>query len=220
VRIACLMAGMLGCGENLIRESSFANQSLNSAKVVLVRGHNRFVARLINTRDRQRSRSVPNAILSGFPVSPFGAIMGHAQTCPPHQDHLSRCDPARSLADTDGCSCRTSPRNEGGARAGRQPAEQPGGCAFPGGTEPGVLAGSRALVWWAVSSALVDRMRDPYIREKFTREHGAARRQAKEYFERYPKDRYQTEVESWRHLQSSNIEFTMKRLREPIESSG
>src|SRR5258706_15080848 len=28
--------------------------------------------------------------------------------------------------------------------------------------------------------------------------------------------RYPTEVESWRHLQSQNIEFTMKRLREPI----
>jgi hypothetical protein len=27
---------------------------------------------------------------------------------------------------------------------------------------------------------------------------------------------YQTEVESWRELQSQNIEFTMKRLREPI----
>jgi hypothetical protein len=60
--------------------------------------------------------------------------------------------------------------------------------------------------------------RDPFIREKFTREHTAARKLAKEYFERYPKDRYQTEVESWRHLQSSNIEFTMKRLREPIAS--
>jgi hypothetical protein len=32
------------------------------------------------------------------------------------------------------------------------------------------------------------------------------------------KDRYQTEVESWRELQSQNIEFTMKRLREPVES--
>ena len=32
---------------------------------------------------------------------------------------------------------------------------------------------------------------------------------------RDPKDRYQTEVESWRKLQSDNIEFTMKRLREP-----
>jgi hypothetical protein len=29
-------------------------------------------------------------------------------------------------------------------------------------------------------------------------------------FERFPKDRYQTEVESWRLLQSANIEFTMK----------
>jgi len=38
---------------------------------------------------------------------------------------------------------------------------------------------------------------------------------SKEYFEKYPKDRYQTEVESWRKLQSDNIEFTMKRLRRP-----
>jgi hypothetical protein len=59
--------------------------------------------------------------------------------------------------------------------------------------------------------------RDPFIREKFTPEHTAARKLAKEYFERYPKDRYKTEVESWRNLQSANIEFTMKRLREPIE---
>ena len=39
---------------------------------------------------------------------------------------------------------------------------------------------------------------------------------AVEYFERFPK----TEVESWRNLQSDNIEFTMKRLREPIETGG
>jgi hypothetical protein len=58
--------------------------------------------------------------------------------------------------------------------------------------------------------------RDPYIRDKFTREHGEARRVAREYFAKYPKDRYQTEVESWHHLQSRNYEFTMKRLREPI----
>ena len=54
--------------------------------------------------------------------------------------------------------------------------------------------------------------RDPFIREKFTRERSAARKVAAEYFERYPKDRYQTEVESWRNLQSANIEFTMRRL--------
>ena len=58
---------------------------------------------------------------------------------------------------------------------------------------------------------------DPYIREKFTKDRNAARLLAVEYFRRFPKDRYQTEVESWRHLQSQNIEFTMKRLREPIE---
>jgi hypothetical protein len=62
--------------------------------------------------------------------------------------------------------------------------------------------------------------RDPYIREKFTRERSAARKVAQEYFERFPKDRYQTEIESWRHLQSQNIEFTMKRLREPVDHGG
>jgi hypothetical protein len=60
----------------------------------------------------------------------------------------------------------------------------------------------------------------PFIREKFTRERTAARKLAAEYFRRFPKDRYQTEVESWRHLQSQNIEFTMRRLREPIEGAG
>ncbi len=62
--------------------------------------------------------------------------------------------------------------------------------------------------------------RDPFIREKFTRERNAARKHAAEYFERFLKDRYQTEIESWRHLQSQSIEFTMKRLREPVESGG
>lgn len=62
--------------------------------------------------------------------------------------------------------------------------------------------------------------RDPFLREKFTRERSAVRKQAQEYFERYPKDRYQALVEIWRNLQSANFEFTMKRLREPIESAG
>jgi hypothetical protein len=61
---------------------------------------------------------------------------------------------------------------------------------------------------------------DPFIREKFTRERSFAKKLAAEYFARFPKDRYRTEVESWRHLQSQNIEFTMKRLREPIETGG
>jgi hypothetical protein len=61
---------------------------------------------------------------------------------------------------------------------------------------------------------------DPFIREKFTKNLNAARKHAAEYFRRFPKDRYRTEVESWRELQSQNIEFTMKRLREPIEGDG
>ena len=60
-------------------------------------------------------------------------------------------------------------------------------------------------------------MKDLFIREKFTRAHSFARKLAKEYFEKYPKDRYQTEVESWRKLQSDNIEFVMKRLRESLK---
>jgi hypothetical protein len=58
-------------------------------------------------------------------------------------------------------------------------------------------------------------VRDTYIREKFTRNIIAARELARQYFERSPKDRYDTRVESWREIQSYNIEFTMKRLREP-----
>jgi hypothetical protein len=58
--------------------------------------------------------------------------------------------------------------------------------------------------------------RDPYVRDKFTRTIVAGRQLAREYFARYPKDRYATAVETWRDLQSYNIEFTMKRLREPI----
>jgi hypothetical protein len=57
----------------------------------------------------------------------------------------------------------------------------------------------------------------PLHPRKFTRERSAARKLAQEYFQRFPKDRYHTEVESWRLLQSANIEFTMKRLREPEE---
>ena len=57
---------------------------------------------------------------------------------------------------------------------------------------------------------------ESYIREKFTREHDAARRLARLYFEKFPKDLYLTEIESWRHLEEQTYEFTMKRLREPI----
>jgi hypothetical protein len=62
--------------------------------------------------------------------------------------------------------------------------------------------------------------KDPYIREKFTKERSAARKLAERNFRNFPKERYRTEIESWRELQSQNVEFTMKRLREPVESGG
>jgi hypothetical protein len=43
---------------------------------------------------------------------------------------------------------------------------------------------------------------DPHVREKFTRERSAARQLVVDYFRRFPKDCYQTEVLSWRNLQS------------------
>jgi hypothetical protein len=46
--------------------------------------------------------------------------------------------------------------------------------------------------------------RDPVIREKFTRERSAARKLVAEYFERFPKEQFKTEVESWCHLQSKH----------------
>ena len=62
--------------------------------------------------------------------------------------------------------------------------------------------------------------RDPFIGEKFIKERWAARKAIREYYKRFPNKRYQTELESWRHLQSQNFEFVMKRLREPIDSAG
>ena len=76
-------------------------------------------------------------------------------------------------------------------------------------------AGARLDLQRAARSPGRDTPRDPYIREKFTREISHARKVAREYLAKYPKDRYETEVESWADIQSYNIEFTMKRLREP-----
>ena len=72
----------------------------------------------------------------------------------------------------------------------------------------------------ARGALMVPMPRDPFVREKFTKERSAARRAIREYFKRYPNELFQTELESWRLLQSQNFEFTMKRLREPIEDGG
>ena len=51
-----------------------------------------------------------------------------------------------------------------------------------------------------------------FRRETFRLPREKARETAKEWFERYPKAAYMTEVESWRVLDDDLIEFTMRRL--------
>jgi hypothetical protein len=49
-------------------------------------------------------------------------------------------------------------------------------------------------------------------RETYRLPRERARETAREWFDRYPKAAYMTEVESWRVLDDGLIEFTMRRL--------
>jgi len=49
-------------------------------------------------------------------------------------------------------------------------------------------------------------------RETFRLPRLEARAKAREWFERYPKAAYMTEIESWRELGDDEIEFVMRRL--------
>lgn len=49
-------------------------------------------------------------------------------------------------------------------------------------------------------------------RETFTMPRADAREKAREWFSRFPKAAYMTEVEHWRELADGQIEFTMRRL--------
>jgi hypothetical protein len=49
-------------------------------------------------------------------------------------------------------------------------------------------------------------------RETFCLPREAARAKAREWFERFPKAAYMTEIESWRELSGDRIEFVMRRL--------
>ncbi len=53
---------------------------------------------------------------------------------------------------------------------------------------------------------------DPWRRETFCLPRIEAREKAREWFERYPKAAYMTEIESWRELADDKIEFVMRRL--------
>ena len=49
-------------------------------------------------------------------------------------------------------------------------------------------------------------------RETFCMPRLEAREKAREWFDRYPKAAYMTEIESWRELADGQIEFTIRRL--------
>jgi hypothetical protein len=53
---------------------------------------------------------------------------------------------------------------------------------------------------------------DSWRRESFTLPRAEARVKAREWFDRYPKAAYLTEIEFWRELEDGQIEFTMRRL--------
>jgi hypothetical protein len=61
-------------------------------------------------------------------------------------------------------------------------------------------------------SAMRQRRESQWRRDTFTLPREAARAKAKEWFSRFPKAAYMTEVESWRELDGDQIEFTMRRL--------
>jgi len=64
----------------------------------------------------------------------------------------------------------------------------------------------------AARGAAQKRHTPSFRRETFTLPREAARATAREFFARYPKAAYMTEIESWRELPGDRIEFTMRRL--------
>lgn len=56
------------------------------------------------------------------------------------------------------------------------------------------------------------RTRDGFLRETFVLPRGQAREKAREWFDRWPKQAYWTEVESWVERPGDVIEFTLRRL--------
>lgn len=53
---------------------------------------------------------------------------------------------------------------------------------------------------------------DGFVRETFTLSRLDARAKAREWFDRWPRQAYWTEIENWRECQDDMIEFTMRRL--------
>jgi hypothetical protein len=53
---------------------------------------------------------------------------------------------------------------------------------------------------------------DAWRRESFCLPRDEARAKAREWFERFPKAAYMTEIESWREVADDRIEFVIRRL--------
>ena len=53
---------------------------------------------------------------------------------------------------------------------------------------------------------------DAWRRETFCLPRDEARAKAREWFERFPKAAYMTDIESWREVADDRIEFVMRRL--------
>jgi hypothetical protein len=60
---------------------------------------------------------------------------------------------------------------------------------------------------------LRQKLDDGFVRESFTQSRDTARRTARDFLDRFPKQAYMSEVERWRELPDGSIEFTMRRLR-------
>ena len=56
------------------------------------------------------------------------------------------------------------------------------------------------------------RRNDGFVRETFVLPRTAARMKAREWFDRWPKQAYWTEIESWLERPDDVIEFTIRRL--------
>lgn len=56
------------------------------------------------------------------------------------------------------------------------------------------------------------RERDGFLRETFRLPRGDARAKAREWFDRWPRQAYWTEIESWCEQPDDVIEFTIRRL--------
>lgn len=54
--------------------------------------------------------------------------------------------------------------------------------------------------------------RDGFLRETYALPREGARAKAREWFDRWPRQAYWTEIESWRECPNDVIEFTIRRL--------